>query len=309
AAAGVGSSGFFPAWRGSPAASGAGDRGGGQVLLLRRRRHRQRRRGVCVDSRLRSRAAGTGDGGSARRPGRRACRRVPPRGAGSDCRAPSGPSRTSSGCGALSRAGPDGRRADRAHRPGQLRRRRARHPGAAGRVSDRTLGARASGDARRGGPSDGDRAGVCHRMGDSMMRKRPAVYRAAMLAAVVSGGSRASVPAASGSPTLKVTHWTDRTELYMEYPPLAAGRTALFAVHLTTLVDFTPVSAGRARVEFTPDTGGQSTTIEGPPPSRPGAFRVEGAPPAAGRYRRAPVLDSPRLSHRHHLGAGPVFPP
>ena len=34
-------------------------------------------------------------------------------------------------------------------------------------------------------------------------------------------------------PTLDVTHWTDKTELFMEYPPLVAGQTALFAVHLT----------------------------------------------------------------------------
>src|SRR5947207_8002674 len=130
-------------------------------------------------------------------------------------------------------------------------------------------------------------------MGDSMMRNRRALYVAAMLAVAAGGCSRNSDPASNEPPTLNVTHWTERTELYMEYPPLVAGHTALFAVHLTTLADFKPVTAGQARVEFTPEGAGQPAALAGPQPSRPGAFRVEGAPPAAGRYRWALVLDAP----------------
>lgn len=110
-------------------------------------------------------------------------------------------------------------------------------------------------------------------------------------------------------PTLDVTHWTSATELFMEYPTLVAGRTALFAVHLTKLADFTPVSAGQAKVEFTPETGGPpSTTLVGPRPSRPGAFRVEDVPPAPGRYRWSLVLEAPGLTDRHDLGTITVYP-
>ena len=35
------------------------------------------------------------------------------------------------------------------------------------------------------------------------------------------------LPPAAEPPTLDVTHWTDKTELFMEYPPLVAGQTAL----------------------------------------------------------------------------------
>ena len=108
-------------------------------------------------------------------------------------------------------------------------------------------------------------------------------------------------------PTLDVTHWTDKTELFMEYPVLVSGRTSLFAVHLTRLADFTPIDQGRARVEFTPESGGQSKSLTGPPPSRPGAFRVEDMPPAPGRYRWALVLESPTISDRHDLGTVTVF--
>ena len=65
-------------------------------------------------------------------------------------------------------------------------------------------------------------------------------------------GKRAE-PAKDEPPSLNVTGWTDKTELYMEYPPLVAGRSALFAVHLTKLDDFTALNAGRPRIELTPE--------------------------------------------------------
>src|SRR5262245_45670962 len=132
------------------------------------------------------------------------------------------------------------------------------------------------------------------------------VVLTACLASVACSG-RAEQKEEHEPPTLNVTNWTDRTELYMEYPPLVTGQSALFAVHLTRLSDFKPITAGRARVEFTLEAGGQPASIVGPKPSRPGAFRVEGAPPAAGRYRWALVLDGPEVSDRHDLGAVTVF--
>jgi membrane fusion protein, heavy metal efflux system len=108
-------------------------------------------------------------------------------------------------------------------------------------------------------------------------------------------------------PALNVTHWTDKTELYMEYPPLVSGEKALFAVHLTRLSDFKPIAEGHAKVEFTPESGGQSKTLAGPSPSRPGAFRVEDVPPAPGRYRWALLLESSGLADRHDLGTVTVY--
>jgi cobalt-zinc-cadmium efflux system membrane fusion protein len=105
------------------------------------------------------------------------------------------------------------------------------------------------------------------------------------------------------TPSLNVTDWTEKTELYMEYPPLVAGQTALFAVHLTKLADFQPLTAGRPRIEFTPEAGGASKVVPGSEPSRPGAFRVEGAAPPAGRYRWALIIEGPGLADRHELGS------
>src|SRR5438093_8396020 len=140
------------------------------------------------------------------------------------------------------------------------------------------------------------------------MTARRALVTAVLLATAltVACGGRTEPPKAE-SPSLNVTDWTDKTELYMEYPPLVTGRSALFAVHLTRLGDFKPLTAGRPRIEFTPANGGSMTVLIGSEPSRPGAFRVEGVPPSPGPYRWVLIVDAPGLSDRHELGAVTVF--
>jgi RND family efflux transporter MFP subunit len=131
----------------------------------------------------------------------------------------------------------------------------------------------------------------------------------AILAAIaLSAGCGPRAPAETNEPpSFNVTSWTGTSELYMEYPPLVAGRPALFAVHLTRLADFKPLTAGRPRIELTPETGGTPSVLNGSEPSRPGAFRVEGTPPAAGRYRWALAIEAPGLSDRHEIGTVMVF--
>ena len=115
---------------------------------------------------------------------------------------------------------------------------------------------------------------------------RTTLLVAALVTALAVGGcSRGDGPAESAEaelPTLDVTHWTEQTELFMEYPPLVAGEEALFAVHLTRLSDFSAMTTGRPRLEFTPESGGAPATLPGAEPSRPGVYRVLGAAPPAG---------------------------
>ncbi len=131
-----------------------------------------------------------------------------------------------------------------------------------------------------------------------------AVLLSATLGVACRGGPEARK---AEPPSLNVTDWTQKTELYMEYPPLVTGTSAVFAVHLTNLADFRPLTAGRPRIELTPETSGASKTLPGNEPSRPGAFRVEGVLPPPGRYKWALVIDAPGLSDRHDLGAVTVF--
>jgi membrane fusion protein, heavy metal efflux system len=113
--------------------------------------------------------------------------------------------------------------------------------------------------------------------------------------------------AGSDPRTLDVTSWTPQTELYMEHPPLVAGQTVRFAVHLTRLADFQALNAGRPSIEMSPETGGAAVVLPGSEPLRPGAFRVEGKLPPAGRYRWALLVAAPGLSDRHNLGTTVIF--
>ena len=108
-------------------------------------------------------------------------------------------------------------------------------------------------------------------------------------------------------PTLDVTSWTDRSELFMEYPPLVAGQPALYAVHLTRLSDFSAMSSGRPRLELVPESGGPAVVLQGNEASRPGVFRVEAPSPSPGRYRWALIVDAPDLQDRHDLGTVTVY--
>jgi len=109
------------------------------------------------------------------------------------------------------------------------------------------------------------------------------------------------------SRTLDLTSWTQQTELYMEHPPLVAGQTVRFAVHLTRIGSFEALDAGRPSIEMSPESGGTAVVLPGSEALRPGAFRVEGTLPAAGRYRWALVVTAPGLSDRHDLGTTVVF--
>ena len=42
-----------------------------------------------------------------------------------------------------------------------------------------------------------------------------------------------------------ITHFSDKTELFVEFVRLAVGRESSFAAHMTTLSDFKPVTAGK----------------------------------------------------------------
>ena len=140
------------------------------------------------------------------------------------------------------------------------------------------------------------------------MTRTMTVALVVVLVSAVPACRRPAPAAAPEAPTLDVTHWTDKTELFMEYPPLAAGQTALFAVHLTRLSDFSAMTTGRPRIEFTPEGGGSPVVLQGNDASRPGVFRVEAPLPSAGRYRWALIVETPELVDRHELGTVTVFP-
>src|SRR5215203_1960687 len=144
-------------------------------------------------------------------------------------------------------------------------------------------------------------------MGDSMKGLMNVGASVGIACLAIACSQKAAEQPGAEIPTLDVTHWTDKTELFMEYPPLVTGQTARYAVHLTRLSDFSAMTAGRPRIEFTPESGGSAAVLQGNEPSRPGVFRVEGASPPAGRYTWALIVEAPGLSDRHELGTVTVF--
>ena len=59
-----------------------------------------------------------------------------------------------------------------------------------------------------------------------------------------------------------ITKWTDKTELFMEYPELIVGQDATFAVHLTRLLDFKPISDSEVEFVFSSERGIEGSLTE-----------------------------------------------
>jgi RND family efflux transporter MFP subunit len=131
-----------------------------------------------------------------------------------------------------------------------------------------------------------------------------------MVLLISSGCSRPDPPPATAKApepeNRSVTRWSDRTELFMEYPPLVAGVGGRFAVHLTRLNDFKPVAAGQVTVRFR-DQGAPDQSFQTPRPSRPGIFGVDVRPERPGKYVMSVELRAPGLEDIHELGEVVVY--
>jgi cobalt-zinc-cadmium efflux system membrane fusion protein len=99
---------------------------------------------------------------------------------------------------------------------------------------------------------------------------------------------------------LSVTRWTDKTELFAEYPPLAVGSTSRFAIHLTQLEPFKAITDGVVEVRLQGGGGPEVFRVEGP--SRPGIFGVDVTPSTPGKREMVVVLRARGLSDEHRVG-------
>lgn len=104
-----------------------------------------------------------------------------------------------------------------------------------------------------------------------------------------------------------ITVWTDRSELFFEHPPIVAGAPgAPWAIHLTTLEDWKPVTAGTLTLRFTsPD--GREHVVTDSAPARPGIYTTAPSLPAAGTYDLVMEFRGPRLVDTIPAGRIPVF--
>lgn len=104
----------------------------------------------------------------------------------------------------------------------------------------------------------------------------------------------------------KLTHFTDKTELFVEFPRLVAGEKSAFAAHLTRLADFRALPAGKVNVILS--GGGQPDEVFATEaPTQPGIFRPEALPKQAGERELAIEVATSEFTVRHLLGPVTVY--
>ena len=126
-----------------------------------------------------------------------------------------------------------------------------------------------------------------------------------LLALVIAAGCRRTdaPPAEPELPTVAITQWTAKTELFAEHPVLVVNEPARFAIHLTDLATFKALTSGTVRVSL---SGPRPETFSTEGPSRPGIFGVTVKPAAAGRYAMRIDLSGP-LEDSFDLGTVEVY--
>lgn len=131
-----------------------------------------------------------------------------------------------------------------------------------------------------------------------------------LVLSVLSSACRRSDPPAAAPEepeALAVTRWTQKTELFAEYPALAVGATSRFAIHLTRLDSFKPLTVGTVEVRLQGGTG-QPEVFRVDAPSRPGIFGVDVKPVRAGKRELIIVIAAPGLTDEHRVGDVEVHP-
>ncbi|TXE06482.1 efflux RND transporter periplasmic adaptor subunit [Gelidibacter salicanalis] len=97
-------------------------------------------------------------------------------------------------------------------------------------------------------------------------------------------------------PRLSHTLWTDKTELFVEFPALIVGNSSRFAAHFTVLDKHQPVREGSVTVSLIKGDKGLRNTAD--TPSSPGIFSPTIQPKEAGTYQLVFELKTPEYSDK-----------
>jgi len=106
-------------------------------------------------------------------------------------------------------------------------------------------------------------------------------------------------------PTLDTTLWTDKTELFVEFPALVVGYTSQFAAHFTVLNKHKPVEEGTVTLRL---IGGDKETLNiSKSPARAGIFTPYLIPDVAGIYELIFDIKTPTFSDQIVLDRVQVY--
>ena len=95
-------------------------------------------------------------------------------------------------------------------------------------------------------------------------------------------------------PAKSITLWTDKTELFVEFPSLIVGENSRFAAHFTVLDKHKPVREGEVTVSLIKGDKGIRNTAESP--SSPGIFSPSIQPKEAGNFKLIFDIKTPTFS-------------
>jgi RND family efflux transporter MFP subunit len=121
----------------------------------------------------------------------------------------------------------------------------------------------------------------------------------------VIGGEDAAHDHAMDATTQSHTLFSDKYELFVEFPALLVGQTSEFAAHFTILENYKPLTKGRLTVSIIQD--GKGLRHSGDAPARPGIFTPALQPKAPGIYEMVFDLESPAGNVRLKIEEVEVF--
>lgn len=104
---------------------------------------------------------------------------------------------------------------------------------------------------------------------------------------------------------VKTTQFSDKYELYVEFQPLLVNKKRTFAVHLTRLEDYRPVSEGKVTVSLIKDGRGIRHTVDAP--SVPGIYNPALLPKEGGIYRLGFLFENDEESIEFQINDIEVF--
>ncbi len=102
-----------------------------------------------------------------------------------------------------------------------------------------------------------------------------------------------------------VTHFTDNTELFAEFPKLVRGSGVRLVIHLTRLRDYRPLQKGKLVVELS-GAGKPVERFSVDKPTAPGIFEPAVTPKYSGKRELTVYLDGETGRTVHRLGKYPV---
>lgn len=104
-----------------------------------------------------------------------------------------------------------------------------------------------------------------------------------------------------------ITIWTEASELFFEYPAMIAGGPAgPWAIHVTRMQDFSPITEGVLTLAFRAPDGTVFTT-RSEAPARPGIYTPSPELPAPGTYDLVMDIEGPGLRDRISSGQIVVY--